>query len=1322
MTHKEESERQSESEPPVREALAGGGEVGALMRAYDWSSSLLGPVEQWPEGLKTAVRIMLTSRYAMWLGWGESLVFLYNDSYARMTLGKKHPWALGQRAQDVWAEIWADIGPRIEHVIQSGEATWDEALLLFLERSGFPEETYHTFSYSPLSDDTGKIAGMFCVVTEETERVIGERRLRVLREAGTALAAARTQEEVFTAIARSLEGQSQDLPFTLAYLFDVDGQTARLVATTGVPSEHPMAIPEFARADTTAPWPLEMMWKQAAPVLVEDLASRFPTLPTGCWDKPPTQAILVPLASQGSDRSVGFIIAGLNPYRSFDEEYGGFIRLLADQIAASLASAQAYEQERQRAAALAELDRAKTAFFSNISHEFRTPLTLMLGPIEDALADPNSPLPPQQRERLEIAYRNTVRLLRLANNLLDFTRLEAGRMQASFQPTDLATVTADLASSFRSALERAGLDYQVDCSPLPEPVYVDQDMWEKIVLNLLSNAFKYTLRGGVYVSLAAVGDQVAFSVRDTGVGIPEKDLHRVFERFHRVEDARGRTHEGTGIGLSLVQELVKLHGGEVRVESVVGEGTTFTVLLPLGSAHLPAERLGGQSAQVSTALSADTYAQEALRLLPTQDTVTDETVPPSEAAPPVSSEAVLSRIIVADDNADMRDYIARLLGERYAVETVTNGREALEAIRRKRPDLVISDIMMPEMDGFALLAALRAEETTNTLPIILLSARAGEDARVEGIHAGADDYLVKPFSRRELQARVSSLLQLVRLRRQATEAAERFRAAFEDAAVGLLITDADGQFLEANPAFCQTVGYSEQELAALDSGTLTYPDDREENRRLLEQLREGHIPSYLIEQRYIRKDGAIVWVQNSVSVIREEPGRPNRIIALSENITERVLAREERERQFQETQRRAEREALLNHIRTTIAPLTEPEEIQAATVQILGEAMQVDRCYFAEYDVPRNWARVGKDWYRPGLNSLAGSYHLSGLAIDARQMFHRPDGLLLVEDVNAAEPTFSPDAAAHLMTLGLHSLLGVAVLENGLPVAALMVAMAESPRVWTDDEIELVRAVSALVHFAVEDARLRLREHNIAEHLQAALQPALPSGVPGLDLNAFYRPALAEANIGGDFYDVFPLEPGCLALVVADLSGKGLAAAAQVATVRHMLRALLYRQDTTVAETMTQLNAMLVGHGLLEGFATLFVGVYDVNQHTLRYVNAGQEPGLVVRKNVRAGGRVQELRPTGTVLGGFEGATFEEFTLSLSQGDVLALFTDGLTEAGRSRKDLLGVPGIISIFEESVEDATTAADIVGRMIAGVEARVTPAGIRDDACLLIGCVE
>jgi PAS domain S-box-containing protein len=772
MTKQSGNSRHTKKQPVRAEDwLVGGGEMGELIRTMDWSKTVLGPIDSWPQSLRTAVSICLASQFPMAIWWGASGIQLYNNGY-RPFLGNKHPVSLAQSCGDCWHEIWHVVGPLYDHVWSTGEPTWSEDLPLFMERHGYREETYFTFSYSAIRDESGAIGGVLVTCVETTERVIGERRLTLLRELGADLAAINTETDLFSAIRSRLETHSKDLPFALVYLCDADAKEARLTCAQGAAagdSVAPIAIDLISERER---WPVSLVLAEGEPVTLDDLAARFDAVPTGSWERPARQAVISPIAQQGQDRPAGFLIAGINPYRPFDTAYRGFVELLAGQIAAGLANVRAHEQERKRAAALADLDRAKTTFFSNVSHEFRTPLTLMLGPLDDVLSDSQGQLSTEIRELLMIMRRNGQRLLKLVNTLLDFSRIEAGRIQAVFEPVDLAVYTSELASVFRSAIHKAGMQFVIDCPPLSEPVFVDRDMWEKIVLNLIANAFKHTFEGEISVSLRANNGFAVLSVRDTGTGIPETELPNLFNRFHRVEGARSRTQEGTGIGLALVQELAKLHGGTVGVESMLGQGSTFTVAIPLGKAHLPPDRIGGRRTIESTALGAGPFLEEALRCLPD--------APPKDDAEPVTLEddsairlnlltdgKSKAKIILADDNADMRDYVRRLLLPEYEVIAVADGQQALAAVIDRKPDLVLADVMMPNLDGFALLKAIRENPEIASIPVIIVSARAGEESRIEGLNAGADDYLIKPFGARELLARIGGVLALAKLRSDA---------------------------------------------------------------------------------------------------------------------------------------------------------------------------------------------------------------------------------------------------------------------------------------------------------------------------------------------------------------------------------------------------------------------------------------------------------------------------------------------------------------------------------------------------------------------------
>lgn len=782
--------------------LGSKGEMAGLIAATDWSLTPLGPAAEWPQSLRTIVRVMLSSRFAMWLGWGPELTFLYNDAYGAETLGAKHPWALGRPSREVWAEIWNEIGPRIEGVLQTGVATWDEDLLLFLERSGYQEETYHTFSYSPVTDDGGTVCGHLCVVTEKTEGVIGERRMALLRDTAAAITSGMTESDMFRGVEGALSA-SRDLPFVLVYVIDDAGTGARLVCRAGLPEHHPLAAASFDNTEFQSPWAVGD-GPDAAAGHVIDLAEHFPGLDDHAASLPSSRAIVLPMTQPGQRRTVGIVVAGLNPFRQLDPSYRSFVDLFVGQLSSGVANAHAYEQERQRATALADLDRAKTTFFSNVSHEFRTPLTLLIGPLEELQREPM--LQARQRELIDLAHRNSLRLLKLVNTLLDFSRIEAGRVRARFEPTDLGAFTTELASTFRSAMQEAGLEYVVRSDIGPDAAtFVDREMWEQIVLNLISNAFKFTLRGSIEVSLRREDGGVALAVRDTGVGIPYDEQPRIFERFHRVEGTHGRSHEGTGIGLALVHELVKLHGGEITVLSQPERGSEFTVSLRLGSAHLPTAQVMTKRTAAAP-VSANPFVEEARRWLPAHHGATGEA---TQGPVPSSGEpaAATARILLADDNADMREYAHRLLSERWHVDVVANGRDALRAARTIQPDVIVSDVMMPELDGFGLLREVRADPQLRNVPVVLVSARAGEDARLDALAASADDYLVKPFSARDFLARIDAQIGRHRQRVIEERHAQRMQALFAHAPVGIaVLRGPDHVFELSNERYQEHIG------------------------------------------------------------------------------------------------------------------------------------------------------------------------------------------------------------------------------------------------------------------------------------------------------------------------------------------------------------------------------------------------------------------------------------------------------------------------------------------------------------------------------------
>ncbi|WP_406107731.1 SpoIIE family protein phosphatase [Micromonospora globbae] len=1059
-------------------AFANGGEMGRLLATFDWSSTPLGPPREWPAALTAAVGTMLASSAQIVMFWGDEHLAFYNDAY-RPTIGGKHPDALGRPARTHWAETWSVLAPLLSGVRATGRSYRAEDHPFLLERHGFLEQTYFDVSYDPIRDADGTVGGVFCIVNETTGRVLGERRMRALAELAADLADVGTAAALGRAAAAVLDRHRADVPFAQIWLRD-EGDRFVLAGCSGEAPAAPAAPPAaLARID------------DGGPVTVP-VAELLDPPPAAAADR----ALVLPVTA--ANQTVGALVVGVSRLLPLTAEYRGFLDLMATEISRAVGKQRAYEQERARAAELAALDRAKTNFFANVSHEFRTPLTLVLGPLEDLLADPA--LPAAHTDRLAVMHRNALRLLKLVNTVLDFSRLESGRLAARYQPTDLADYTARLASTFRSATERAGLRLVVDCPPLPTPVHVDRDMWEKIVLNLLSNAVKFTLHGEIRVRVRAVPEGARLEVADTGVGIAAEELPHVFERFHRVPGVRARTHEGTGIGLALVRELVEMHGGEVAVTSRVDAGSTFTVTVPFGRTHLPPERVveaGPEPAEPEQALLH--VAETALW------TGTGAAV--SVAARPA---APAGRILVADDNADLREHVTRLLAPSWEVVTAGDGAEALRLAVTGSFDLVLADVMMPELDGFGLVGALRADPRTRHVPIVLLSARAGSAEAVAGLSAGADDYLTKPFSGQELTARVRANVELGQLRGQIIR---RLRA-LADAAV------------------------------------------------------------------------AVNTARSTADVLR---------VAASHAL----------------------------------------DLVGAARVVVTADGGR------AEADA----------------GGSAG-----------------------------ADPSF------------VLALTGT----GGEPLGDLRVWRRDGDGGDTDEAA--LTQLARLVGARLENAQLYEAEHRTATTLQHSLLPRSLPQLPGAVVASRYLPGTAGVEVGGDWYDAMVLDDRELVLVIGDVVGKGVQAAAAMGQLRNALRAYLL-EGFDPGESLTRLNRLVT---LTErrSFATVLCLLYHPGTGRLRYASAGHPSPLLVR-----GGDVVLLhdRALGPPVGALPGASYRTVEGRLATGGRLLLYTDGLIEDRHV--------GIDEALARVRADAAAPTEHVADLIDAVVARVAGRPRRDDVAVL-----
>ncbi|MFE5813160.1 SpoIIE family protein phosphatase [Streptomyces sp. NPDC056479] len=768
--------------------FAEAGAFGELLAGIEWAATPLGPPESWSGPLVETLRLMLTSEHGMALYWGAEFATLYNLGSSPI-VGAKHPWALGKPYKDVFPEVWDHpVSSHFHYVIDTRKSLLISDEPLIMERHGFPEQCYFESSFQPVLLDDGTAAGVLQIITETTGRVLGERRLRLLSETGARTAGLLTPGEVARVVAEVLGSYPEEIPFLSLYLASEPGML-RPAASAGL-QPAPEAVSPSVTDGTEVAARLAQVVADGAPATLPAVAltgGNTAGQHAAASRLPVEQALALPLDCAG--QVGGVLVVGVNPCFPPAGTYRDFLEVLAAAVAGALTAALAHDEQRRRAEALAELDRAKTTFFANVSHELRTPLTLLLGPLQQTLADEDRP---ERRERLELAERGALRLLKQVNTLLEVARADAGQIRPVLEPVDLAGATAELAGVFRSAFEAAGLTLEVDCPPLPKPVSLDREMWEKIVLNLLSNALKFTFAGGARVQVAAVGERARMTVTDTGTGIPADELPRLFERFHRVRGARSRSHEGSGLGLVLVKDLVEAHGGAVGVDSRLGQGTDVTVDLPFAAAHrsgpdppatgagssgeTPGEGGDGRSGRAAA------YVDEALGWLATDPVPVPApaTATPAARTPhaPTTHDAPQSpgphetdrphrpRLLVVDDNADMRAYLIQLLQPDYDVLLAADGRAALEMALAQPVELVLSDVMMPRMDGFELVRALRADPRTARLPIVLLTARAGEEESVLGRQAGADDYLAKPFSARQLLTRVRTGLELSRLREQ----------------------------------------------------------------------------------------------------------------------------------------------------------------------------------------------------------------------------------------------------------------------------------------------------------------------------------------------------------------------------------------------------------------------------------------------------------------------------------------------------------------------------------------------------------------------------
>jgi PAS domain S-box-containing protein len=905
-----------------------------------------------------------------------------------------------------------------------------------------------------------------------------------------------------------------------------------------------------------------------------------PALVDGWW--------AVPL--RGRDESLGVLLAPPG-----DAE---FLELVGGALAAQLAAVGARLREHELRESLALLDRAKSDLFSHVTNELRNPLTLISAPAEEALADEDEPLPAVHRDRVSVVRRNAARMRRLLNNVLDFTRLEKGGLHAERVATDLPALTRAIAASFAPAIERGGLTLVVDCPPSDGPVHVDREMWERIVLNLLANALKFTPAGQVRLTLD-IGASVVLTVSDTGVGIPEDKIPLLFQRFHRVRSDWSRSGEGAGIGLALVQELVRLHGGDVSVASERGRGSTFTVTVPKisGADAKPVARAPwvreGHLAEALAWMAAEASAPE----------VVVESAGSTEDA----------TVLVVEHDPDLLRYLTDLLRPHWTVWSVRNTSAALDLVSSRRPDLVLSDISTTPADEFGVLDALRRDPETAGVPVILLSAQAGAEAAAAGLHAGADDYLVKPFSPVDLIARVRSNIELARSRNY--QAA--WRAALVDSLDdGFFVMDSDGTVREMNASCAVILGY--------DQGDAPYvmphpwwpdaqaePTAHAEVRAAFREVLSSGAGRFTVRVR--RRGGQPIWVLFSLTAVPDVSGSDLVFVGMARDVTvDRGIA---------------EREAAQSRFAATLASAVAVGEVIAAAEAELGSPWQARHVRVVTWD-ERGF---------PTVHAAPGSpVGWESLPADTRAALTR------LHDGQRQDEVQTND--------GLLRGIGGAVDVVGDATAVWL--DFDPPRRLSGMDRSLFGVLCGQFGLALSRARAYDEQRTVAVTLQRSILG--PSSLPA-GFAVRYEPAQLE--VGGDWYDVIDLGADRVGLVVGDCVGRGLGAASVMGQLRSAARALLLRANSPV-QVLTALDDF-ARTTPDSACTTVLCAVVDRTTGELTYSSAGHPPGIVARPD---GWHDLLDQATSVPLLVSHPAVRTEATTRLPPGATLLLYSDGLVE------------------------------------------------------------
>ncbi|MFP5073118.1 SpoIIE family protein phosphatase [Pseudonocardia nantongensis] len=1018
-----------------------------LLETTDWAATALGARSGWDRELEDTVRFMLESRQPLTAWWGPELVLLYNDAFIELA-GYRHPGSYGRPLREGWPEVAEHLAEELPQ-LRSGDRAgiYRAADRIVLHRWDVPEATWWNYSSTPVRDPSGAVLGLVTLCSEITEGIVGARRMRVLAELGEVARDAPTVDVAVERLTAVLEAADEDVACVTAVVHDGEGsRTATSVRITELPDDR---VPADPGPDAGA---------------AVEFTTVDPVPTTGAG--PVTE--LARAVQHTPDGAVGVTVTiGAPALLPLDEAHRAFLRLLVGHVGTVLTGALARDRERDTRDDRESLEQARADYYAGLGDAFRDPLTLVLGPLERLRRHDETGV----RSEAELAHRNAERMLKLVDGLLDVSALQSGRHEGLFAPTELGVTTDRLVAAFAPVIEQAGLDLQVSCAELDRPAWVDRDAWEKIVLNLLSNAVKYTLEGGVTVELGQDGERVVLTVADTGGGVPDDEVDSVFERFHLPGPPRGRTAEGSGLGLPLIRQLVRLHGGSIGVTGTPGGGATFTVSIPLGFAHLPEGRLVRSRVGVRrTPQLAGPYVAEALRWLPDPPGPDDGAAAPAPAAGRESSldGSVVDgldldrrdRVLVVDDDREMRGYLRDLLSERWTVQIVGDGPAALDAARTDPPDLVVADAGLPA-GGIGLLRALRSDPRTVGVPVVLLSSQAGEEAAVEGFASGADDYLVRPFSSRELLARVANHLQLGRVRRAAEL---QFRAMADSTPALIWVDDPGGHRLFVNRGWLDFTGVEDpaDELGH-DWRNRIHPDDRERYRSATAAATRAHAP-FEVEYRLRDRTGRYRWVLDRGAPVRDRERSAGYVGGcLDIDVQHRE---QRRHRIYSEVAESMERE---------ITRTARTDQLARTVVDDgLGDIALVHE---TDPEDPGATLAVAAD-----RTALEPSLWRLGPLTPIGDRLHRPEivGPDRLDEVLGRLPD---DQRRAWERLRICSAMGVPLPARGRNSAVLTLARCEPGEPHTADDLDLLSEIGRRAGLAVDNARLLEQERSSAQRL-----------------------------------------------------------------------------------------------------------------------------------------------------------------------------------------------------------------------------------------------